>query len=151
MPTLQERYQEILSKVVVKGDCWIYPTLRRAYLTVDGRQQLVYRIVYEACIGKIADGAYLLHSCDNESCCNPAHLTQGTQRENVLQAVERQRITSGSPIAGISWQATRRRWLVMPRVNGTKQCLYAGKDFFEAVCALKSFQVRAKPAGIIPE
>lgn len=31
----------------------------------------------------IPDGKKVLHSCDNPPCCNPAHLTLGSQAENV--------------------------------------------------------------------
>lgn len=32
-----------------------------------------------------------LHSCDNPPCCNPNHLRWGTQKENVADAIERER------------------------------------------------------------
>ena len=150
MPTLLQRYDEICRKVTLQGDCWVYPTEYRGYLSVDGKLQLVYRIMYEALFGPIPKGLYVLHTCDNGLCCNPGHLTVGTQRENLMQAVTRKRVQSSSPLPGVSWQATRERWLVMPRVQGKKRCLYAGKDFFEAVCALRSFQSSLNPPRITP-
>jgi len=150
MTTLQQRAQYIRQRIVLQGDCWVYPTERRAYLTVDGKPQLVYRIMYQANFGPIPKGLNILHTCDNGYCCNPGHMQVGTQRENVLQAVERKLVESSSPVPGISWQSTRKRWLVMPRINGRKTVLYAGKDFFEAVCALKAFQSRNNTPTITP-
>ena len=146
MATLGQRAEEILSKIVKHGDCWLYPTQRRAYLTVSGIQTLVYRILYEHTKGPIPEGKYLLHSCDNKHCVNPDHLDPGSQRSNVLQAVDRGQVNSAGPIPGVSWQQSRGRWLVMPRVNGEKVCLYAGKDMFEAICTRKSFDLKCLPS-----
>ena len=141
MPNLHQRAAEIQAKVCIIGECWIYPTEHRAYLTVEGKQVLVYRIIYEAVYGKVPEGLYVLHTCDNGNCVNPAHLEVGTQRKNMLDAVSRGRVQSKSNLAGVSWQASRERWLVMPRINGVKRVLYAGKDFFEACCVRKSWEL----------
>jgi len=152
MPSLAERYHYIQAKVIVtENGCHEYPSQRRAYLTVDGIPELVYRIVYKFLYGEVPKGLNVLHSCDNKTCCNPTHLELGTQRINALQAVERGLVQSASPLAGVSFQSTRKRWLVMPRIEGRKTVLYAGKDFFEAVCALKSWQSGSKLARITPE
>lgn len=145
MATLGQRANEILGKIIKKGDCWIYPTQRRAYLTVSGTQTLVYRILYEHTKGTIPEGKYLLHSCDNKHCVNPDHLEPGTQRNNILQAVERGQVNSLGPIPGVSWQPSRGRWIVQPRVKGQTVCLYAGKDMFEAICVRKAFDLTCQP------
>jgi hypothetical protein len=38
---------------------------------------------------------YVLHSCDNPACVNPAHLREGTHKENTQDAIERKRFAFG--------------------------------------------------------
>lgn len=40
-------------------------------------------------------GLFVLHSCDNKRCVNPAHLRSGTAKENTADMVKRGQITSG--------------------------------------------------------
>lgn len=42
------------------------------------------------------DGRYVLHSCDNRRCVNPAHLSPGDHKENVADMMSRQRQARGS-------------------------------------------------------
>ncbi|MFB9187253.1 HNH endonuclease signature motif containing protein [Dactylosporangium sucinum] len=53
---------------------------------------LAHRVAWEVANGQpIPDGLQVLHSCDNPPCCNPAHLSIGTQAENMQQMVARGR------------------------------------------------------------
>lgn len=36
-------------------------------------------------------GTVVMHTCDNPRCCNPAHLQLGTQRENILDSIDKGR------------------------------------------------------------
>ncbi|MGC5012510.1 HNH endonuclease [Streptosporangium sp. DT93] len=46
---------------------------------------------YELAYGPAPAGMYILHSCDNPPCVNPAHLSAGPQTENMAQMVARGR------------------------------------------------------------
>jgi hypothetical protein len=85
------------AKVDVRGpdECWPWQagTDGNGYgkLKVDGRDVGTHRISCEIAQGEIPAGLSVLHSCDNPPCCNPAHLSSGTRRKNLVEAVERQR------------------------------------------------------------
>lgn len=38
----------------------------------------------------------VLHSCDNPPCCNPTHLYEGTQQQNIADRVARRRSAAGA-------------------------------------------------------
>ena len=73
--------------------CWIWTrsTNRNGYgrvvRRVDGRCRtfLVHRLVYEAVVGTIPDGAVLDHLCRNRRCANPEHLEAVSVRTNTLR------------------------------------------------------------------
>jgi hypothetical protein len=43
----------------------------------------VHQAVFEAMVGPIPDGLFVLHTCDTPACCNPEHLYLGTQKQNI--------------------------------------------------------------------
>jgi hypothetical protein len=43
----------------------------------------------------ITDNMFILHSCDNPSCVNPYHLSEGTAQDNSNDARKRNRLTLG--------------------------------------------------------
>jgi hypothetical protein len=55
-----------------------------------------HRIAYELAKGPIQPGLFILHTCDNPPCCNPAHLRAGTHDENMSDMRERSRSRAGS-------------------------------------------------------
>lgn len=76
--------------------CWIWIAAKRneyGCMKIDGRTCYAHQVSYKLFTGELEPGLKLLHSCDNPLCVNPSHLTQNTQRENVLDAMRKQRIT----------------------------------------------------------
>ena len=80
------------------GRCWEWPGRRqqagygqlRAW-GKSGSVVSVHRLAWEAANGPIPKGLWVLHTCDNPPCCNPAHLYVGTAKDNSRDCTARGR------------------------------------------------------------
>lgn len=54
-----------------------------------------HRIAYAIFKGPIPHGMFVLHSCDNPKCVNPAHLELGTHTQNQLDKMRKNRQAQG--------------------------------------------------------
>lgn len=97
MKTVEER----LLKHTEKTDtCWNWTACKdhKGYgiIRIDGKNRATHRVSYELFKGKIPKGkgyhgTCVLHSCDNPGCINPEHLRLGTNRENILDMIQKGR------------------------------------------------------------
>ena len=63
-----------------------------------------HRFSYELHNGKVADGLFVLHSCNNPACVNPNHLRAGTQTDNMQDRIRSGNCPTGEkhPMAKVS-------------------------------------------------
>lgn len=76
--------------------CWLWTasTQKSGYgdFRAFGRKHfLSHRASYTVFVGDIPEGMHILHKCDNPSCCNPNHLSVGTNHENILDSMKKGR------------------------------------------------------------
>lgn len=85
---LENRFMNFVEKT---NECWIWKGSKdkRGYgrFSIEGKPWLAHRVSY--CIFKEFPTMELLHSCDNQSCVNPDHLSEGTHLQNMRDAQNR--------------------------------------------------------------
>lgn len=103
MPVLTQRqidkfWREVLKTTNIE-ECWIWIGFKdkrgygRASFRVDKKRttirapRLAYYLHYK--IG--VESSIILHKCDNPSCCNPYHLSLGTNKENSVDMIAKGR------------------------------------------------------------
>ena len=73
-------------------ECWTLDRIPHAngYVYVQNRR--LHRVAWEAHNAEpIPEGMVVMHSCDNRECFNPAHLSVGTQQENIHDCIDKDR------------------------------------------------------------
>src|SRR5260370_6637083 len=77
--------------------CWPWmaqrdPKGRGRFMWSETRKpRFAHRVAYEFCQGAIPSGLLVCHHCDNPTCCNPAHLFVGTNKDNTQDMVRKGR------------------------------------------------------------
>lgn len=97
--TTPERFWQ--NKTVTENGCWVYHYTDKAKgygkVRYQGRQWKAHRLAFLLHHRHDPKGM-VLHSCDNPPCINPAHLREGTAKENTFDMVTRNRNLSSRSI-----------------------------------------------------
>lgn len=101
-------------KVDTSGECWEWTAgcFKRGYGAFaydDHRPGYAHRFSYELHHGPIPEGKVVRHTCDNPKCVNPDHLKVGTQRDNIMDAINRDRWMTPAREAHLSKLETAER------------------------------------------
>lgn len=90
---------------ITESGCWEWQKGRHEFgygwVSYRGRSQTAHTLSYKLFCGP-TNGMYVLHKCDNPSCCYPLHLFLGTQQDNIRDAMLKGRMPHGES----HWNAT---------------------------------------------
>ena len=91
-------------KVDIRGldDCWEWKRSKDlggygkfwSGTRLEGAQRMAWMFTH----GRIRTGMYICHHCDNPSCCNPNHLFEGTQIDNMADMKQKGRSHKNSKL-----------------------------------------------------
>jgi len=100
LPNLSiDDFQRIISKIRMVGsdDCWEWEGYKRegyGRVRIGGRKGKLYgvtRLIWRLVHGTDPVDQIILHTCDNPSCCNPAHLFLGLDTDNSDDKIRKNR------------------------------------------------------------
>lgn len=126
MKTREDRFWFLVER---KGpeDCWPW----QGKLNSNGYGQ--HARAYALTKGAVPEGMVVMHGCNNRACCNPAHLTLGTQKENLAFArlcgrLDNRRkavaVRAAKQGTGVQYDKRAKRYYVMFKALGKP--LYVG-------------------------
>lgn len=100
-----------------KTGCWKWlgaTNGRYGTMWYNGRHQYVHRVAVQLYNKSYNPALFVLHNCNNPLCINPEHLRQGTQKENIQQAVAEGRLTQAFKLGN---KLAQKHQKLYPRVS----------------------------------
>lgn len=99
-----EKVWELLDISLGADSCWIWAgksTHGYGWICLAGhgrKKIMIHRLMLEQKLGRpLMAGMFALHRCGNSICGNPFHLYEGTQKDNVADAIRHGRWTPYHP------------------------------------------------------
>lgn len=92
---LAELPKHFTSKIEITDGCWIWKAYKHklgyGIIRVSGQNYGAHRYSWLLFNGEIPKGLNVLHKCDVRYCVNPDHLFLGTQNDNVMDMIAKDR------------------------------------------------------------
>ena len=105
--------QRFLEKVDKSGTCWLWKGGGDRYGVFSIGDGVIgaHVAAYKLFVGDVPEGLWVLHTCDNGMCVNPAHLYAGTPQQN--QSDRNTRGRANLPCGERHWQGLLTRSIVL--------------------------------------
>lgn len=119
----KEQFESTVEMVPEAG-CWIWMGAISGKYGATPAQILAHRFSYELYKGAIPPGLFVLHRCDNRLCVNPNHLYVGTHKDNVIDALMRDRYNPHNRVKTVCFKGhplSGDNLYIIPS-SGTRQC-----------------------------
>lgn len=133
-------FERFYSKVTKTDTCWIWnASTRQGYgaFKIAGQVESAHRVSYVLATGKIIDeNNVILHSCDNRLCVNPAHLSEGTQKDNVIDAIAKNRLYDISVHSGSRFKPGHKAKLTLKDKQEILKLVKDGKLSYREIGAM---------------
>ena len=132
--------------VLDEQGCWNWmnqPSQRYGVYNLKRRGKWIairpHRYAWQQINGRIPNGLFVCHSCDNPRCCNPAHLWLGSNSDNQIDSVNKGRSGFNRPQSKLG-EAHHSSKLTTIQVSTIRE-LYAGGGYSQSQLA-SQFGVR---------
>ena len=88
-------------QIADEDSCWLWQAAKDSHgygaFRYQGKRVTASRLAYFLTYPEGDRNLFVLHRCDNPSCCNPKHLFLGTHRENMQDKLNKGRPNGGGP------------------------------------------------------
>ena len=87
-------------EMIPECGCWIWmgslDTKGYGGTSIKGKNIGAHRLSWQLYRGSIPNGLFVCHHCDTPSCVNPYHLFLGSNRDNILDAIKKNKFQIGT-------------------------------------------------------